>query len=148
MALLGPDSHMTLLRRSLSYFRPAMETLLAGALVGVVVTAFGSQLMASSAGPTAEVPQARTYMLALIRNDLDTMSQLGPTADTISQAINFQKRADALKDVKVGSLTYLGGAALGGAGVHVYVVEADDAAGPHLVPFALTIFQGRVVHVE
>jgi hypothetical protein len=140
---------MTLQRRPLRYLRPAVETILAGVLVGAVGTAFTSQMITSSAaGPASELPQARSYMLALIRNDLDAMSQLGPTADTVSQAINFQKRADALKDVKVGSLTYLGGAALGGAGVHVYVVEADDASGAHLVPFALTIYQGRVINVE
>ena len=74
-------------------------------------------------------------------------SQLGPTANTVSQAIDFQKRADSLKNVKIGSLTYLGGLAFGGAGVHLYVIETDNASGPHLVSFALTIYQGRVVVV-
>ena len=87
-------------------------------------------------------------MLALIRNDLDTMSQLGPSSDTIGSAINFQKRADALKNLKVDTLTYLGGSALGNAGVHVYVVQTEDASGLKLIPFSLTVFQGRVVRVE
>jgi hypothetical protein len=87
-------------------------------------------------------------MLALIHNDMDTMAQLGPSADTLAQAINFQKRADALKNLKVDSLTYLGGSALGSAGVHVYVVATEDSGGEHLIPFSLTIYQGRVVRVE
>jgi hypothetical protein len=140
---------MTMLRRAFRIVRPVAETVTAGLLLGVVGTLLVSELVVpSSSGTTAEVPQARSYMLALVRNDLDAMSRLGPSADAVSQAINFQKRADALKDVKVGSLTYLGGEALGGVGVHVYVVEADDASGPHLVPFALTVFQGKVVHIE
>ena len=140
---------MSMLRRVLRTARPVVETILAGLLLGVVGTVLASELVTNTtAGQAAEVPQARSYMLALIRNDLDAMSQLGPSADAVSQAINFQKRADALKDVKVGSLTYLGGAALGGAGVHVYIVEADDAAGAHSYPFTLTVVEGKVVHVE
>jgi len=139
---------MILLRRVLRTLRPIAETLLAGVLVGVVAMGFATQLSGSGNVSNAEVPLARTYMLALIRNDLDTMSQLGPSADTLAQAINFQKRADALKNLKVDSLTYLGGSALGGAGVHVYVVETEDAQGQHLIPFSLTVFQGRVVRVE
>ena len=140
---------MILLRRSIPFARPAVETLLAGLLFGVVGTALMTQMVASpQAEIVSEVPQARSYMLAVINNDLDEMSRLGPSGDTVSQALNFQKRADALKNVRVGSLTYLGGSALGGIGVHLYVVEADDSTGNHLVPFSVTILQGRVVHVE
>jgi len=141
---------MTLLRRFVRFSRPIAETLLAGILLGAVVAAFAVQ-MGLTGGPSAateEVPLARAYMVALIRNDMDTMSQLGPTADTLGQAISFQKRADALKDLKVDSLTYLGGSALGSAGVHLYVVATEDANGSHLVPFAVTVFQGKVVRVE
>jgi hypothetical protein len=139
---------MTLLRRILRTARPVIETLLAGLLVGVVATALVTQLVVSNSGGTAaEVPQARAYMLALIRNDLDAMSRLGPTGDAVGQAITFQKRADALKDVKIGSLTYLGGTGLGSVGVHVYVVEATDASGTHLVPFSVTVLQGRVIYI-
>jgi hypothetical protein len=139
---------MTLLRRILRIARPVTETLLAGLLVGVVATALVNQLVVSTATDTlAEVPQARAYMLALIRNDLDAMSRLGPTGDAVGQAITFQKRADALKDVKIGTLTYLGGSGLGGVGVHLYVVEATDAAGVHLVPFSVTVLQGRVIYI-
>ena len=140
---------MTLLRRVLRTFRPVIETLLAGVLVGIVVTGFATQVWGNRDGVSnSEVPLARAYMLALIHNDLDTMSQLGPSADTLGQAINFQKRADALKNLKVDSLTYLGGTALGAAGVHVYVVATEDGSGEHLIPFSLTVFQGRVVRVE
>jgi hypothetical protein len=138
---------MTVLRRALRTFRPVYETLLAGVLVGVVAMGFASQIAGGSSA-TGEVPLARSYMLALIHNDIDTMSQLGPSADTLGQAINFQKRADALKNLKVDSLTYLGGSALGAAGVHVYVVATEDQGGEHLIPFSLTVFQGRVVRVE
>ena len=139
---------MTLPRRILRIARPVTETLLAGLLVGVVATALVTQLVVSNpTGTLAEVPQARAYMLALIRNDLDTMSQLGPTGDAVGQAITFQKRADALKDVQIGTLTYLGGSALGAVGVHLYVVEATDTTGVHLVPFSVTVLQGRVIYI-
>jgi hypothetical protein len=141
---------MTLRRRVTRAIRPAIETLLAGLLLGVVAGVLIGQLSLSDSSQRTpiEAPQARAYMLALIRNDLDTMSQLGPTADAISQAINFQKRADALKDVQIDSLTYLGGSALGGVGIHLYVVEIEASGGLQLVPFSLTVHQGRVVRVE
>jgi hypothetical protein len=140
---------MTLLRRVLRTARPVVETLLAGALLGVVVTGMAGQLVVNGrSGASAEVPTARAFMVALIRNDLDTLSQIGPSADTLSLAINFQKRADALKNLKVDTLTYLGGSALGSVGIHVYAVETEDASGMHLLPFALTVYQGRVVRVE
>lgn len=140
---------MTLVRRVLRSLRPVIETLLAGVLLGVVVMGFATQVWGSGdATSNRELPLARAYMLAVIHNDLDTMSQLGPSADTLGQAINFQKRADALRNLKVDSLTYLGGSALGAAGVHIYVVETEDASGQHLIPFALTVYQGRVVRVE
>ena len=141
---------MTLLRRVIRTARPVVETLLAGILVGVVVVAFATSIIGSNSpnATAAEVPLARAYMVALIHNDLDTMAQLGPSADVLAQAINFQKRADALKNLKVDSLTYLGGSALGGVGLHVYVVETEDSSGAHLVPFSLTVYQGKVVRVE
>src|SRR4051794_14981152 len=141
---------MTLLRRVLRTGRPVVETLLAGVLLGVVVMGIASQISpnGTSSAAATEVPLARAYMLALIRNDLDTMSQLGPNADTIGSAINFQKRADALKDLKVDTLTYLGGSALGAVGVHVYVVQTEEPTGVKLVPFAITVYQGKVVRVE
>ena len=76
---------MTLLRRFVRFSRPIVETLLAGILLGAVVAAFAVQmgLTGGSSASTEEVPLARAYMVALIRNDMDTMSQLGPTADTL-----------------------------------------------------------------
>jgi hypothetical protein len=139
---------MTVLRRVLRMFRPVVETLLAGVLVGVVAMGFMGQISGGGDASSGEVSVARTYMLALIHNDLDTMAQLGPSSDTLAQAINFQKRADALKNLKVDALTYLGGSALGAAGVHLYVVATEDQGGEHLIPFTLTVFQGRVVRVE
>jgi hypothetical protein len=140
---------MTLARRVLRLLRPVVETLLAGALLGVVVMGIATDSSVTGANSTsAELPLARAYMTALIHNDIDTMAQLGPSADTLNQAINFQKRADALKNLKVDTLTYLGGTALGGEGVHVYVVETEDPTGLRLIPFSLTVYQGRVVRVE
>lgn len=140
---------MTLLRRFVRAARPVVETLLAGLLLGVVGTALVTQLLVPKATPgvTAEVPQARAYMLAVLHNDVDTLTKLGPATDALGQALAFQRTVDALKAAKFSSLTYLGGYALGNGGIHIYVVEADDADGSHLIPVSLTVVQGRVVNI-
>lgn len=140
---------MTLLRRVLRTARPIVETLLAGALLGVVVMAFASQLAGTgSSRSSAELPLARAYMLAVMRNDVDTMAQLGPNADVLGRAINSQQLTTLLNTVKFDSLTYLGGAGLGSFGVHVYVIQSESASGIRLSPFALAVVKGKVVQLR
>jgi len=113
---------MTLLRRTIRTARPVVETLLAGALLGVVILAIVLQLRINAdPPPTAELPLARAYMLAFIRNDTDTMAKLNPSGDAVSQAIQFQNLIAASSGVQFKSLTYLGGSAVGPLGVHDYV---------------------------
>lgn len=140
---------MTLLRRAIRTLRPIVETLLAGALLGIVGMAFATQLAGSgSANGSHELPLARAYMLAVIRNDVDTMAQLGPNADVLGRAINSQQLTALLNSVKFDSLTYLGGAGLGPVGVHMYVIQSEGANGVRLSPFALAIVQGKVVQLR
>jgi hypothetical protein len=143
------DSGMTFLRRVVRAARPAIETVVAGALLGAVVAVFVAQAAGSSSqsATQAEVPVARAYMLALVHSDVDAMAQLSPSVDPVNQAIYYQQLADAFKTAKVESLTYLGGATLGGLGIHVYVVQAKDESGEHLLPFTLTVYQGNIVRV-
>jgi hypothetical protein len=140
---------MTLLRRVVRTVRPVVETLLAGILLGVVAMAFATQLSGPGESQTStEIRVARAYMLAVMRNDVDTMAQLGPNADVLGRAINSQQLTQLLNSVKFDSLTYLGGAGLGPFGVHVYVIQSEGASGMRLSPFALTIVQGKVVQLR
>ena len=140
---------MTLVRRVLRTARPVVETLLAGALLGVVAMVFATQLtgLGSPQSPS-ELPLARAYMLAVMRNDVDTMAQLGPNADVLGRAINSQQLTTLLNTVKFDSLTYLGGAGLGSFGVHVYVIQSEGANGIRLSPFALAVVKGKVVQLR
>ena len=142
---------MTVPRRTLRTIRPIIETLLAGIFLGIVGTSLVTQALLAGGPPSSasqEVPLARAFMFALITNDLDMMADLAPGTDPLGQAIAFQKRADALKGLRVESLTYLGGSALGSVGVHVYVVQTNEEDAVSLVPFVLTVYRGKVVRVE
>ena len=59
--------------------------------------------------------------------------------------IDFQKLAAASSTVKFDTLTFLGTAAQGGLGIHLYVVQYEATDGSHLTPFAVTVYQGKVV---
>ncbi len=133
------------MRRLLRALRPALETLIAGLLLGLVIAVIGAQLLGSSQPPprNGELPAARAYMLAIIRGDADAMNAVGADMDPATQTLIFQ----ALSGPTIHSLTYLGGSGVSNGAVHEYVIEADGANGPQLVPLALTVISGRIVHI-
>jgi hypothetical protein len=141
---------MTVVRRVLRTLRPVVETLLAGALIGAVVMAIAVDVQSDSAtsSANAELPLARAYMLAFIRNDTDTMAQLNPSGDAVSQAVQFQNLFAASSSIQFKSLTYLGGSAVGPLGVHNYVIEVATPQGDTMIPFAVTVYQGHVVQLK
>jgi hypothetical protein len=108
--------------RRLRALRNALVTVVAGALVGYAVVAFGTYI--AGPGPVVENREPtdvhdfmETY-LARVASDPE-------------------------------SLTYLGGAISGGVGVHLYVVGLKDGDGRSvLAPIKLTYAGGRVIGIE
>jgi hypothetical protein len=131
--------------------RTALAMLLVGGLVGYVSTAFTTTLVADSGilGGGGESSDAHKYMIALLQRETDSLSQLRPTRDVISRALEQQNASQQATDVKPLSVTYLGGSSSGRISVHIYAVEIQASGGQYqFFPLALTIVGGKVVRVE
>jgi hypothetical protein len=131
--------------------RTALAMLLVGGLVGYVGTAFTTTLVADSGilGGGGESSDAHKYMLALLQRETDSLSQLRPTRDVISRALEQQNASQQATDVKPLSVTYLGGSSSGRISVHIYAVEIQASGDQYqFFPLALTIVGGKVVRVE
>ncbi len=131
--------------------RTALAMLLVGGLIGYVGTAFTTTLVADSGilGGGGESGDAHKYMLALLQRETESLSQLRPTRDVISRALEQQNASQQASDVKPLSVTYLGGSSSGRISVHIYAVEIQAGGGQYqFFPLALTIVGGKVVRVE
>jgi hypothetical protein len=131
--------------------RTALAMLFVGGLVGYVGTAFTTTLVADSGilGGGGESSDAHKYMIALLQRETDSLSQLRPTRDVISRALEQQNASQQATDVKPLSVTYLGGSSSGRISVHIYAVEIQAGGGQYqFFPLALTIVGGKVVRVE
>ena len=131
--------------------RTALAMLFVGGLVGYVGTAFTTTLVADSGilGGGGESSDAHKYMIALLQRETDSLSQLRPTRDVISRALEQQNASQQATDVKPLSVTYLGGGSSGRISVHIYAVEIQAGGGQYqFFPLALTIVGGKVVRVE
>jgi len=131
--------------------RTALAMLLVGGLIGYVGTAFTTTLVADSGilGGGGESSDAHKYMIALLQRETDSLSQLRPTRDVISRALEQQNASQQASDVKPLSVTYLGGSSSGRISVHIYAVEIQASGGQYqFFPLALTIVGGKVVRVE
>jgi hypothetical protein len=131
--------------------RTALAMLLVGGLIGYVGTAFTTTLVADSGilGGGGESSDAHKYMMALLQRETDSLSQLRPTRDVISRALEQQNASQQATDVKPLSVTYLGGGSSGRISVHIYAVEIQAGGGQYqFFPLALTIVGGKVVRVE
>jgi hypothetical protein len=131
--------------------RTALAMLFVGGLVGYVGTAFTTTLVADSGvlGGGGESSDAHKYMMALLQRETDSLSQLRPTRDVISRALEQQNASQQTTDVKPLSVTYLGGSSSGRISVHIYAVEIQAGGGQYqFFPLALTIVGGKVVRVE
>ena len=107
--------------------RTATMMLLLGGLVGYVGTAFTTTFVADSGilGNSGESNAAHKYMLALLQRQSESLSQLGPSGDVVSRALQQQNVSQQPQDVKPLTVTYLGGASSG----RVSVQNAQIAAG-------------------
>jgi len=83
-------------------------------------------------------------MIALLQRETDSLSQLRPTRDVISRALEQQNASQQASDVKPLSVTYLGGSSSGRISVHIYAVEIQASGGQYqFFPLALTIVGAR-----
>ncbi|HEY6202216.1 MAG TPA: hypothetical protein VI056_04165 [Candidatus Limnocylindria bacterium] len=131
--------------------RTAMAMLLVGGLMGYAGTAFATTLVADSGilGGGGESNDAHKYMMALLKREADSLSQLRPASDVVSRALDQQNASQQAQDVKPLSVTYLGGISSGRLSVHIYAVELQAGSGQYqFFPLALTIVGGKVVRVE
>src|SRR6266511_1977818 len=131
--------------------RTAMAMLLVGGLMGYAGTAFTTTVVADSGilGGGGESNDAHKYMMALLKREADSLSQLRPAADVVSRALDQQNATQQAQDVKPLSVTYLGGSTSGRLSVHIYAVEIQAGSGQYqFFPLALTIVGGKVVRVE
>src|SRR5581483_6336697 len=101
-----------------------------GVMIGYVLSAVVSTVINDQGwfATSGESPQARSYMVALLQREADTLTAL--------------RRQQA----KPLSLTYLGGASQGRVSVQIYAVEvrANDGS-QQLFSLALTLVGGQVV---
>ena len=131
--------------------RTAMMMLLLGGLVGYVGTAFTTTLVADSGilGNSGESNAAHKYMLSLLQRQSESLSQLGPSGDVVSRALQQQNVSQQPQDVKPLTFTYLGGASSGRISVQIYAVEVQASDGEYgFLPYSLTLVGGRVQLVE
>lgn len=131
--------------------RTALAMLIVGSLVGYVGTAFTTTLVVDSGilGGGGESSDAHKYMIALLKRESESLSQLRPAQDVVSRALEQQNVSQQSTDVKPLSVTYLGGGSSGRLSVHIYAVELQATGGQYqFFPLALTIVGGKVVRVE
>jgi hypothetical protein len=109
--------------RRLRPLRNALVTIVAGALVGYAVVAFGTYLRgAERAAPADQEP-----------------------ADVHAFMETYVVRAAGDPE----TLTYLGGTISGGVGIHLYVVGLKNETGQSvLAPVKLTFAGGRVIRID
>jgi hypothetical protein len=95
--------------------RTALAMLIVGGLMGYAGTAFTTTLVADSGilGGGGESTDAHKYMMALLKREADSLSQLRPAADVVSRALDQQNASQQAQDVKPLSVTYLGGSSSG-----------------------------------
>ncbi|HZP96149.1 MAG TPA: hypothetical protein VFC31_07435 [Candidatus Limnocylindria bacterium] len=128
--------------------RLAIGMVVVGAMIGYVLSAVVSTVINDQGwfATSGESPQARSYMVALLQREADTLTALRPQQDVVSQALARQAAQQSRQQAKPLSLTYLGGASQGRVSVQIYAVEvrANDGS-QQLFSLALTLVGGQVV---
>src|SRR5438552_8556418 len=122
--------------------RTASMMLLLRGLLGYVSTAFTTTFVAGSGilGNSGESNAAHKYMLALLQRQSESLSQLGPSGDVGSRALQQQNVSQQPQDVKPLTVTYLGGASSARVSVQISAVEIEPSARQYqFPPFSLTL---------
>ena len=127
-----------------------MGTLLVGLLAGFVVSSGIGVFVQDSGlfGASKESPIARAYMLGLLQRDPGSITGIRPNQSISQRAAELQgaETSRSTGSIQPLSLTYLGGAGVGGYSVHIYAVGLRTAEGDdQFFPMALTVGGGGVV---
>ena len=129
----------------------ALGTILVGGLIGYVAAAGVASVVQDQGwfATSGEPREARAYMVALLSREADSLSQLRPQQDVVSQALAQQNSQQTQQQAKPLSLTYLGGQSAGGLSVQIYAIEVRANDGSlQLFPLALTLLGGKVVETR
>ena len=136
--------------KALPAVRAALGTVLLGALLGYVVTAFVTPLVADTPlfGGTGEAREARAYMLGLLQEDPSLLASVTNDRGLVQRAIQLQG-ANAQSAFRPLSLTYIGGRSVGRFTLQAYAVELHPARGAdRFFPVVLTLVDGKVVRSD
>ena len=134
-----------------SIVRVTIGTILVGGLLGFVGSAAMSSFIQDQGwfATSGESREARAYMVALLSREADSLSQLRPQQDVVSQALAQQTSQQSAQSAKPLSLTYLGGSTAGRLSVQMYAVEVRANDGSvQLFPLALTLLGGKVIETR
>jgi hypothetical protein len=128
-------------------------TLLVGMLAGYVIAAAAGVFIQDSGlfGASGESPVARTYMLALLQRDPNSIVGIRPNQSIAQRAAELQAADSSRTTAQIQplSLTYIGGATVGIYSVHIYAVGLRNAQGvDQFFPLALTVYGGKVQRSE
>lgn len=130
--------------------RGLLLTAIAGGLFGYVVTGLASPLVEENpiTGRT-ESPQARAYMVGLMRAEPEALLAVSPSRSVADRAMQYKQMEAMRGQLRPMSLTYLGGAGSHADGVHIYAVELREVGGgERFFPLVLTLLNGKVVRQE
>ena len=128
-------------------------TLLVGVLTGFIIASVVGIVIQDSGffGSNGESPIARAYMLGLLQRDPSSIVGIRPNQSIAQRAQELQGAESSRTQAAIQpiSLTYIGGASVGGYGVHIYAVDLRNSQGvDQFFPLALTVYQGKVVRSE
>jgi len=128
--------------------RMAVGMVLVGMVVGYMLTASAMTVVSDQGwfSSSGESTIARSYMVALLQREAESVNQLRPQQDVVSQALAQQAAQQSQQQAKPLSLTYLGGGSNGTFSIQIYAVEVRANDGTQqLFSLALTLLGGRVV---
>ncbi|HEY7623696.1 MAG TPA: hypothetical protein VIA63_01580 [Candidatus Limnocylindria bacterium] len=128
-------------------------TLMVGLLTGFIIASVVGIFIQDSGlfGSNGESPIARAYMLGLLQRDPSSIVGIRPNQSIAQRAAELQgaESSRSQSSIQPISLTYIGGASVGGYGVHIYAVDLRNGQGvDQFFPLALTVYQGKVIRSE
>jgi hypothetical protein len=131
----------------------SVGTLLVGILAGFAISSAAGVFVQDSGlfGASGESPVARAYMLGLLQRDPNSIVGIRPNQSIAQRAAELQgaDTSRTASTIQPLSLTYIGGASVGGYSVHVYAVGLRNSQGvDQFFPLALTVSGGKVIRSE
>lgn len=128
--------------------REGLATAAVGVLLGYLATTFLAPMWAESFGASNESPEARSFMLGLLKDDPQGLVRLRPSRDVASRALELNNATTSLVRTVPLSLTYLGGGSQSPLRVDIYAVELQVGEETRYFPLALTLIGGKVIRTD